>query len=385
MRILLLLLVISALLASGCTPKETVPTPVAVTPQGSASPGAPSPIATSKAEDAAWAKVVQEAKKEGRVAIYSFALAGDAGEAVSRAFYNKYGVKLDIVAGTSPTLLERVKSEYRAKQFMTDLADMSSSRILELKDASITTSAKDLPVLQDKASWYTHPFELDADGHVLSYYSTQMTPYINTTLVKPGDEPQSWLDLLQPRWKGKVMVGDPGVYAGTTYLYYAMVKKTNRLSEDYFRQLGGQIGKFVPGGARDQVLVLVRGEGPINITASSSGGASLIAEGAPVKAINIKEGGMFSPSTVMATLSKAPHPNSSKLFLNWFLSAEGLRVFAEAASATTMRKDVPDFLPSAAKIDLSKAVSLNFVDMDEINKLYNDGYVTKLWKGEAGK
>lgn len=385
MKILFFLLVILSLLASSCTPKVSAPSPVATTPQGSAPPNVLATVTTSKADDASWAKVVQEARKEGRVAIYSFALAGDAGEAISRAFYNKYGVKLDIVAGTSPALLERVKSEYRAKQFMTDVADMSSSRILELKDASITTSAKDIPVLKDKAGWYTHPFDLDPDGHVLSYYSTQMTPYINTTLVKPGDEPKSWLDLLQPRWKGKVMAGDPGVYAATTYLYYSMVKKTNRLSEDYFRQLGGQISKFVPGGARDQVLVLVRGEGPINITASSSGGSSLITEGAPVKAIDLKEGGMFSPSTVSAMLSKAPHPNSARLFLNWFLSAEGLRIFAEAASATTMRKDVPDFLPSTAKIDLSKAISLNFVDMDEINKLYNAGYVTKLWKGETGK
>ena len=394
MRILLLLFVISALLASGCTPKETVPTPVTATPQGSASPGAPSTVIAPKAEpssrtqaegDAAWAKTIQDAQKEGKVIIYSFALAGDVGIAVTKAFKDKYGIKLEIVAGTSPVVLERVRAEYRAGQTMSDLVDMSVPRMLALKDDKLTQSAKDLPVLQDKASWYTHPLDLDPDGHILSYYMSISSPYINTTMVKAGEEPKSFLDLLQPRWKGKVMAGDPGVYIGTTYLYYAMVKKTNGLSEDFFRQMRGQIGKFVPGSARDQLLALIRGEGPINITTSSAGAASLVAEGAPIKAVNMKEGAVANPSTSFALLPKAPHPNAARVFLNWFLSAEGLKVFAQTGSNATLRKDVPDFLPAAARVDLSSAITLNFNDLAEIDKLYNAGYLTKLWKGEAGK
>ena len=366
-------------------PKQTTPLPPASSPASVVAPPVTSGSPSTKAEDVAWAKVVQDAQKEGKVLVYSFAFAGDVGIAVSKAFKDKYGIKLEIVAGTSPVVLERVRAEYRAGQTLTDLVDMSLARMLALKDDKLTQSAKELPVLQDKAGWYTHPLDLDPDGHILSFYSNISTPYINTTMVKPGEEPQSWIDLLQPRWKGKLMAGDPGVYIGTTYIYYAMVKKTNRLTEDYFRQMKGQIGKFVPGGARDQSLALVRGEGPINFDGPSSGGASLVAEGAPIKAVNMKEGAVANPSTSLALLPKAPHPNAARVFLNWFLSAEGLKVFAQTASNTTLRKDVPDFLPPGARVDLSSAINLSFKDMDEIEKLYNAGYLTKLWKGDTGK
>ncbi len=336
-------------------------------------------------DDEAWAKVIQEAKREGQVLIYSFSFAGDVGLVVSRAFREKFGIKAEIVAGTSPVMLERIRSEYRAKQFTTDVADMSPARILSLKDDKLSLSIKDLPALRDKAGWYTHPLDMDPEGYTLNYSPTVSTPYINTTLVKPGEEPQSWLDLLQPRWKGKVMVGDPGVYVGTTYIYYGLVRKSKRLNEDYFRQLGGQISKFVPGSARDQALVLVRGEGSINISVSTAGSASLLAEGAPIRAISLKEGWGSNPAVALAMLSNAPHPNAARLFLNWFLSAEGMKVFAQSASQITYRRDVPDFLPNAARVDPSTAINLDLKDLDESNTLYNAGYLTKLWKGETGK
>lgn len=372
-------------LVAACAPKQTTPLPPASSPASVVTPPVTSGSPSTKAEDVGWARVVQDAQKEGKVLIYSFALAGDVGIAVSKAFKDKYGIKLEIVAGTSPVVLERVRSEYRAGQTMTDLVDMSLARMLALQDDKLTQSAKDLPVLRDKAGWYTHPLDLDPDGHILSYYTTDVSAYINTTMVKVGEEPKSYMDLLQSRWKGKLMAGDPGVYIGTTYVYYAMVKKTNRLTEDYFRQVGGQMGRFVPGSARDQLLALIRGEGPVNFSAGSAGGAALVAEGAPIRVINMKEGAVLNPSTSFAILPKAPHPNAARVFLNWFLSAEGLKVFAETASQATMRKDVPDFLPSAARVDLSNAITLSFNDMSEIGKLYNAGYLTKLWKGEAGK
>lgn len=368
-----------------CTPPQLtapVPTPTSQTPASSGITPTPT---TVTAEDVAWAKIIQDAKKEGQVFIYSFAFIGDAGVAVSKAFKDKYGIKVDIVAGSAPIMLERLRSEYRSSQFVTDIADMNASRALELKNDKLSLSTKDLPVLSDKASWYNHPLELDPDGYVLCYFNSTATPYINTTLVKPAEEPQSWFDLLQPRWKGKVMVGDPGIYLLTYYTYYGLVRKSNRLNEDYFRQLGGQIGKFVPGSAREQVLALVRGEGPLHFSTSETGGAPLIAEGAPIKALSMKEGAVFFPSQSLTMLSKAPHPNAARLFINWFLSADGLKIFAESASQVTRRKDVPNYLPNAARVDQSTAINLDFKDLDEINKLYNAGYLTKLWKGETGK
>lgn len=375
--------------AAACTPAPAPPAPLAPAPVAAPSTAA-DPAATPKpasAGDTEWEKVVQAARKEGVVIAYTFGLAGDVGNVMAKAFRDKYGVKLEVIGGTSPVMLERVKAEYRVRQYIADLANFSFPRLVVLEKDGIAASNKALPVLRDGQAWLTgfHPLEKDPEGRLLAYTTTNTGPWINTSLVRSGEEPKSWQELLDPKWRGKIIVGDPGVYIGTEQLYYALVVKSGRLSHEYFRQLGLQIKKFVPGGARAQVDALARGEGHISLTGSKSGGAAVVAEGAPLRALDLSEGGMASLSNGWTELSKAPHPNAAKLFLNWFLSAEGQTLWAKSASEISNRKDVPSFLHPAIKYDLSKLVLIEPQEDIEVEKRYSEGFMTKLWKGEAGK
>lgn len=381
----MVLAIVSVLVTACAAPAVQSPsaTPTSAPPPSApisaAAPGAISP------DGEAWAKVVDAAKKEGVVLLYTFSLAGEAGVAVAKAFKDKYGVKAEVLGGTSPVMLERVRAEYRAGQYIADLANFSSARALVLKRDGMTASNKDLPALRDRAAWNTYPLDLDPEGHLFAFYSTESGPWINTQLVKPVEEPKSWLDLVDAKWKGKLIAGDPGVYIGADQDYYAMVTKSGRLTQDYYLQLRGQIRKFVAGGAVDNAAALARGEGHINITTSSAGAASLVSDGAPIKSLDLKEGYAAKPAPPFMILSKAPHPNAARLFLNWFLSAEGLTVWAKAASAVTSRKDVPNFMPTAARTDPSKWVVVDFTADEKTEKMYSEGFMLKLWKGEVGK
>lgn len=363
----LLMVAVVALIAVlvGCTPKPA---------SGPAAPAAP----TKTAEDPAWEKVVQEAKKEGKVVSYSFSMAGDVGNVVAKAFKDKYGIALEVVGGTSPILIQRIRTEQLQSQFAADIGDLSSGRVVELKTSGLSASLKDVPVLRDRAPWYTHPFDMDADGHVLMYYPNVIGVFANTNLVKPGDEPKSWQELLDPKWKGKLIIADPGINQTASFVYL-FSKRKNVYNDTQMKQLGGQFSKFVAGGQTDFARALAQGDAAVGVGLDPSSVNSLIAQGAPLKAINLNEGALAIPMG-MAMLGKAPHPNATRVFVNWLFSAEGLKVWAGAAKQPTYRKDVPDFTPAAAKMDLSKVYTLGLADLAEVNKIFAGKVLVEMWK-----
>ncbi|MBF8265567.1 MAG: iron ABC transporter substrate-binding protein, partial [Dehalococcoidia bacterium] len=113
-------------LLASCSPGDSaVSTPV-VTPAAlakSTSSPTSSNLPPPTSQDAAWDKIIEAAKKEGRVSVYSFNMTGDAGLAVTRAFEAKYGVKLDIITGGGAALAERIKTEKRMGTIVADVMD----------------------------------------------------------------------------------------------------------------------------------------------------------------------------------------------------------------------------------------------------------------------
>jgi len=63
--------------------------------------------------------------------------------------------------------------------------------------------------------------------------------------------------------------------------------------------------------------------------------------GAPIAyGIPFVEGTYLSAGSGLALLSKAPHPNAAKIFINWFLSREG-QIAMSPEGMQSSRLDVP--------------------------------------------
>lgn len=329
-------------------------------------------------EEAAWAKVVEAAKKEESLTIYSYNLVGDIGLAVSKTFKERYHVRLDIVTGRGAEFNERIKVERRMGQVVGDMTTGSSLQVKNMKNAGLTIGvASELPVFREKDVWVGDIFAVDPqDKHVVAFSFSGYTPWINTKIVKPGEEPKVWKDFLNPKFKGQLMLPDPVTNAGMNLIFVPLMRE-KVIDVDYIKDLYKQDLLFTRT-TNDEAGFLSRGERSISVRGTSSEFARFAAEGAPVKAIALEDGIVVGPVTT-SVFEGAPHPNAAKVFTNWFLSQEGQTVYGKAASLDSVRKDVTNFLPDAARITPRRLIVMNADDNERAAQLFLDRWLAKLW------
>lgn len=332
------------ILVSACATPSPGPAPATtsvVTPVAPA-PQAQPATTTASSQDTEWQKIVAQGKKEGMVVVQNTIFSGDIGVALSNAFKEKYGIRLEFVVSRGGESYERLKTEKRSGQRAASLVQASGLYMLAMKNDGLLTPVNDLPALREKDVWSVHPLYTDPAGYILLFYKTLMGPYINTKIVKPGQEPQSIFDLLKPEWKGKLVVSDPRTGSGT-YWYYTTLVNRKAIDWNYVKSLGQQDLTYErnASAAMDQ---LMRGQASINLIGFGSTSGVLVDAGAPIKAISLKEGDVFDLAGI-SMVDGAPNPNATRVFMNWLLSKEGMTIWANIAKQETLRKDVPNLLP----------------------------------------
>jgi len=376
-KTLLVSVLLSALigLIVACAPARPVGTPIPPTPPVATAPlTPPKPAQTLSSEDIAWQIIVEAAKKEGKVSLYSFSMTGDIGSEIKKAFEEAYGIKVEITTGVGAILMERIKSERAAKKPIADTYDTAPGFVITAKKSGLTQPSENLPVLADKNIWRMAPH--DGERNVWGIYASQRPPQINTALVKPGDEPKSYAEMITPKWSGKIVIAPPLSDPSVIYLYVAG-KKYGFLNDDYFRQLGKQNLKIVPA-VRDVVSALARSEASLTPAYSASVAAALIAEGAPVRSIDAAEGVTVGWGTAIAIAKDGPHPNAANVFLNWLFSKQGQEVYGKGVKTLPIRNDLPFYGPAAAYVEAKKTLSLELADLEEVSRLQTGQVVDKL-------
>ena len=280
---------------------------------------------------------------------------GDIGRTIAKAFQDKYGVRVEILAAPGRQTVEKVKVEQQVKQPVADVVNTGVSSATELSIAGLGESmARELPSLKDKSAFLVDPV-YSPNGDMLFVALTLIGPAVNTNLVNPQEEPRSFADFLDPKWKGHILSIDPRGGGGGLFTTMTVMKYFKVLDEDYWRKLAPQLQLF-GGSQQEQYRMVARGEYKIAMPGSDTPIAPLIAEGAPLKLLPMEEGTVGQGESIMM-VKNAPHPNAARLFMDWALSAEGQTVYARAASLNSMRKDVAGFLVAGAEIKPKKILN----------------------------
>ncbi len=297
--------------ACGAPAANPAPSPAATTPPKStaATELTASPKAATAEE--AQAKLVEAAKKEGRLSIYDSAVIEDL-ENRAKAFKKAYPfMEFDLYRGDSGDLTEKAITEAKAGRNQVDVIRASAGGMVPLVDRGLTMkykspSAIDMPKdsYDPEGAWYYPEHML----HVIAY---------NTKLISPAEAPKSYEDLADPRFQGKL-----AIEAECTEWFTQM---KSIMGEAKFLDLARRIAANKPRpikGHGTLARLVVTGETPVAVMIYQHRAQMDKESKAPVDWVFGSKPVTTSP--VMLLLMKdAPHPNAAKLYLDWCLSKQG--------------------------------------------------------------
>ncbi|MFC1968078.1 ABC transporter substrate-binding protein [Chloroflexota bacterium] len=332
---------------SGCKASEKPAPAPAPTPAPAPAPKpVPPPAPPSAPTPSEWDKVLEAARKEGTVTIYNV-LGYDLGEAITEGM-KQYGIKVETVGGRGGELQQKIETEQRAGISAADtfITGFTNNLILIEKGHTMAPPAP-LSVLEERGVWKLHPSKYEPKKHAY-VMGTSLTPsiIINTDLVKEG-EITSWNDLLDPKWKGKMVMTDGRTGTGPGA---AGIGAWMMLGEDFWKKMAQQdIPLFPKYGT--PVDMVAHGEKALAIFPAYSRTTAAIKAGAPVQIGHLKEGTSYYVRAI-GLVKDAPHPNASAVCMNWMLTKEGQAAICSVTESYTVRNDVtedwftiPDLVP----------------------------------------
>jgi len=290
-----------------------------------------------------WQKTLAAAKQEGAVRIY--AVIGPAQqEAIKKGFMAAHGINIEFLSGRGRDLRARILTERQTGLHLADIYwDAAPSMLRELKPVGAIDPMKPLLVLPevvDPLVWYggRHLYADKEERCAIALcYFPNLSVVVNTNLVKPEDIKTN-SDLLNPKWKGKIVLYDPTI-GGPGMVWFSLVSKA--LGDEFMEKFAKQ-EPVISRDPRQMVEWVVRRKYSILVAAHHAAVGEFLKAGAPIRFFlpnDVSYAGMGT--TVLALINKAPHPNAAKVFLNWILTKDGLTICSKAFMLQSTRLDVP--------------------------------------------
>ena len=237
-------------------------------------------------------------------------------------------------------IIDRITTEHRTGKISSDVVYTTSEPM------KFINKEKGLLARYVSPSAKSYDKKLIDDFFGPNYRSVIIGFVFNKSMIKPEDAPKSYEDIVNPKWKGKIAMGNPTAarhdhrLAIESPLVFGSAQKAN----DWIKRLAAleplMLDSMVPVGER-----VASGEVPLGIAYPKyvqvwgRKGAPLdYVKGLPV---------YLGDGNYIGLTAKAPNPNAAKLFIDYFLGQESSEIMA----------NVGEFVNRQASIHRSQAPS----------------------------
>ena len=314
--------------------------------------------------------LIEAARKEGAVIWYT-ATDVQVSERIAKAFEERYpGIKVQVERSGSERVFQRISQEYGSSIFRADVIETSDAVHFVLFKRQGWLQAN---VPADVAKFWPAQVR-DPDGYFAAYRAHLSVIGYNTRQVKKEDAPRSHADLLDRKWRNRIVKAHPG-YSGT------IMTGTHALSEalgwEYFEKLGQQRVMQVQS-STEPPKKLAQGERSIMADGNEYNMFTLKESGVPVEIVYATEG---TPIAIghASVLKNAPHPNAARLFYAFMFTRDTQQLASDVGG---LRSFHPGVTEKAGRTPLSQ-IKLLYSDpvrlepeIEEIKKKYEEYFGT---------
>lgn len=250
------------------------------------------------------------AKKEGAVT-YASPIEDKQMATLMAGFMKKYpGIDAKGMGGQQEDISNRILAEARAGRSSFDVISVGTF-LKEYREAHALAQIYDLVGDARYPKKFRGP----------DYYSWNLLSMLiayNTNLVKPSEAPKGYMDLLQPKWKGKVSVDN----SPDTWMFGMLnkwgIEKTYKWQKQFIDDQKALIRK----GHTNQTNLLIAGAFPVSAELYSYKIAAMKARGAPIEMVFPQEF-VSAEASGVGISSRAPHPYAALLFARFHVNPEG--------------------------------------------------------------
>lgn len=270
----------------------------------------------------------ERARQKGKVVWYTASFPTEMREALEKRFTEETGIRLSTYAGGGGQVASRLRTERQTGANNVDVIDLGDMEIVNglIRDGLLRTFAP-------KGGETLDAVCKDPRNYFFGFYNWVLMLEYNTAVLTADSVPKTFDDLIDGRFKGKIVIPDPARSTAGLGLIKAMVAtKGWDWVERFVRN--DPLVMAITSGIQPTVI---KGERPIAVMTSQFVSKTMEDKG-PVAFVTSEF--LFASPDVLGILKDAPNPEGAELFVEFLLSRaaqETVRTYG----TYSCRNDVP--------------------------------------------